>query len=478
MNKTKAIMVVFGGTGDLTYRKLLPAISNLSEEGRLPEKFIIVAVARKSFTKESYSVEIEKNSKSIYPFKHKTEYFQLSFDDQDGYKRLNFFLNQLDEQYGTKGNRLFYFATAPSYFEVISNNLKEAGMIHQNDSWQRIMIEKPFGYDLNSARQLNEVLCQTVSEQNIYRIDHYLGKEMLQNIIYIRFSNMIFDRVWDKDSIDNIQITVSEDIGIEGRGAYYDQSGALRDMVQNHLFQMLALLTMKRPARFDPESIRDEKVRMLKLLKPLNEDNLKDAVVFGQYESVGDFNSYVDEEGVSPVSTTETFVGLKLFIDDPRWTGVPFYLKTGKRLDKKQAYISVEFKETTHGESFFGGEHKPNILGIRIQPFEGIYLKFNIKEPGHLNHMVPADTDYCHNCDINYRSPEAYERLLLDALNGDASLFTRWDEVEASWTFIDQLTSLCCLEKRSLLTPYLSGGKGPESFDKLIERDKKVWWTF
>lgn len=478
MNNNNAIMVVFGGTGDLTYRKLLPAISNLSQEGRLPEEFIVVAVGRKAYTSENYCIEVSKRIDKDYTFKHKTEYFQLSFDDQEGFRRLNDFLNQLDERYKTNGNRLFYFATAPMFFEVISKNLQQAEMIHQNGSWQRILIEKPFGYDLKSAKHLNGVLCETVSEQNIYRIDHYLGKEMLQNIIYIRFSNMIFDRVWDKESIDNIQITVSEDTGIEGRGAYYDQSGALRDMVQNHLFQMLALLTMERPKTFDPESIRDEKVRLLKSLKPLNKETLKDHIVFGQYEAVGDLNSYIDENGVSLISTTETFVGLKLFIDDPRWEGVPFYLKTGKRLDKKEAYISVEFKETTHGESFFGGEHQPNILGIRIQPFEGIYLKFNIKEPGHLNHMVSADTDYCHNCDVNYRSPEAYERLLLDALNGDASLFTRWDEVEASWLFIDQLTSLCCLEKRSLLSPYLSGVSGPEKFQQLIERDEKVWWTF
>lgn len=478
MNKNKAIMVIFGGTGDLTYRKLLPAISSLSEEERLPEEFIVVAVGRKTFTSETYCQEVANRADKDYTFKSKTKYFQLTFDDPDGYKNLNAFLMNLDEQYNTAGNRLFYFATAPMYFEIISKNLRTADMIHQNGSWQRIMIEKPFGYDLKSAKGLNEILCETVSEQNIFRIDHYLGKEMLQNIIYIRFSNMIFDKVWDKDSIDNIQITVSEDIGIEGRGPYYDQSGALRDMVQNHLFQMLALLTMERPKTFDPESIRDEKVRILKRLKPLDETELKTHVVFGQYEAIEDLSSYVEEVGVSPTSTTETFVGLKLFINDPRWEGVPFYLKTGKRLNKKEAYISIEFKETTHGEKFFGGQHQPNILGIRIQPFEGIYLKFNIKEPGHLNHMVPADTDYCHNCDINYRSPEAYERLLLDALNGDASLFTRWDEVEASWTFIDQLTSICCLEKRSLLSPYPSASEGPQAFKDLIESDKKVWWTF
>lgn len=474
----KGIMVIFGGTGDLTYRKLLPAIMNLEEEGRLAKEFIIVSVGRKSFTKESYSQEIAKKIGKDYTFFERTEYFQLSFDEVFGYRKLNYYLNDLDTKWGTEGNRLFYFATAPKYFEVIANNLQQSGMIHQNNSWQRVMIEKPFGYDLSSAKRLNKVLCDTVKEKNIFRIDHYLGKEMLQNILYIRFSNAIFERVWNSESIDNIQITVSEDIGIEGRGVYYDQSGAMRDMVQNHLFQILALLTMDRPENFESETIRNEKVKIIKSLKPFDKDNLDKHVVFGQYDEVDGQLGYLQEDGVSPASTTETFVGMKLFMDHLNWQGIPFYLKTGKSLDKKEAYITVEFKEIKSDVQFFGGDHQPNILGIRIQPYEGIYLRFNIKEPGHLNHMVPAKTDYCHNCDIGYRSPEAYERLILDALQGDASLFTRWDEVEASWAFVDQLTSICCQQKRRLTYDYEIGSSGPDAFNKLIANDGKGWWIY
>lgn len=474
----KGIMVIFGGTGDLTYRKLLPAIMNLEEEGRLPKEFVVVSVGRKPFTKESYCQEVSKRIGKPYTFTTRTEYFQLSFDEAIGYRQLDYYLKEIDNEWGTKGNRLFYFATAPKFFEVIAKNLQQSGMIHQNHSWQRVMIEKPFGYDLLSAKRLNKVLCDAVKEKNIFRIDHYLGKEMLQNILYIRFSNIIFERIWDSENIDNIQITVSEDIGIEGRGTYYDQSGAMRDMVQNHLFQILALLTMDRPKNFEAETIRNEKVKIIKALKPFDKDDLDRYVVFGQYHEADGQRGYLKEEGVSPVSTTETFVGMKLFLDHPNWEGVPFYLKTGKRLDKKEAYITVEFKKTQSEDQFFGGEHQANILGIRIQPYEGIYLRFNIKEPGHLNHMVPANTDYCHNCDISYRSPEAYERLILDALQGDASLFTRWDEVEASWEFVDQLTSICCQQKRKLTFGYKAGSSGPDAFNRFIADDGKGWWIY
>ena len=474
----ESIMVIFGGTGDLTYRKLLPAIENLYLENKLSERFCVVAVGRKPFKTESYRIEIEKRIGRPYKFANRVSYYQLSFDDPKGYEGLNDYLRHVDETCGTKGNRLFYFATAPKYFEIISRHLNETNMVTQLDGWHRIMIEKPFGYDLETAKALNKVLCETVTEKNIYRIDHYLGKEMLQNILYIRFSNMIFERIWHKECIDNIQITVSEDIGIEGRGKYYDQSGALRDMVQNHLFQILALLTMERPTVFDPTHIRDEKVQIFKSLVPLDPESLEDHVVFGQYKGNEAQKGYLQEEGVSVDSTTETFVGLKLFIDQPRWRDVPIYMKTGKSLKAKEAYITVEFKQSMKDSGFFGGEVQSNILGIRIQPFEGIYLRFNIKEPGHLNHMVPADTDYCHNCDINYRSPEAYERLLLDGLLGDASLFTRWDEVEASWAFVDQLTTLCCKDKKRLTEHYESGSDGPSGFKRIVERDKKVWWKF
>ncbi len=478
MINNKAIIVIFGGTGDLAYRKLLPALMNLEEEGRLPSNFEVVAVGRKPFTTDSYCEEIGRRIEKAFTLKERTHYYQLSFDDQEGYRRLNISLEAIDYSRSIGGNRLFYFATAPKYFEIISRHLREVGMLHQQNSWQRIMIEKPFGYDLESAKKLNQILCDAVGEKNIYRIDHYLGKEMLQNIIYIRFSNILFEKLWNRESIDNIQLTVSENIGIEGRGPYYDQSGALRDMVQNHLFQMVALLTMDRPSSFDPENIRNEKVKMLKSLKPFDETHIKEQVVFGQYEGNDEVRSYTEEIGVSPVSTTETFVGLKVYIDSSRWQGVPIYIKTGKRLEKKEAYVTVEFKSNGSGDPFFGGAQQANILGIRIQPFEGIYLRFNIKEPGHLNKMVPASSDYCHNCDINYRSPEAYERLILDGIQGDASLFTRWDEVEASWQFIDQLTSICCLQKRSLMHMYESGSDGPEAFSRLIENEEKVWWSF
>jgi glucose-6-phosphate 1-dehydrogenase len=470
------IFTIFGGTGNLTYNKLIPAFYQLYKEGRMKDNVSIVALGRREKTSASYRVEfkefLKKNIKDfdeeVYSrFNVLIHYFQMDFENAEDYKALFHYMNQTDADHNGSGNRIFYLATSPTFFPFISEQLKEKKLL-DTGGYTRAVFEKPFGYNLESATEINETISEIFGEPNIYRIDHYLGKEMIQNINMVRFSNQIFSTVWNKDSIDNVQITVKEKVGVEERGGYYDDSGALRDMIQNHILQILALVAMEPPKNFDTDSIRDEKVKVIRNLE-INTD-LSDYknLIFGQYEG------YKQEVKVDPSSKTETFVAMKCHVNTPRWEGVPFYIRTGKALDGREAEIIIEFKVDTCC-SQFDSEAEPNLLVIKIQPEEGVYFRINTKEPRSENKLMTVSMDYCQSCNIFYKSPEAYEKLLLDIMNGDATLFTRWDEVESAWQLVSKLVD-DCTDKGKYMTTYAIGSDGPEESHRFLENDGRQWW--
>lgn len=475
MNKTGLIFTIFGATGNLAYNKLFPALYQLYQEEKLNEGVHFVAIGRREKTSEQYRNEVKKiiqkknngyTEESFFEFQQRIHYFEMNFSNADTYNMLNEFIQDLDNQYKAQGNRIFYLATSPIDFPTISENLKAFKLLEVK-GFKRAVFEKPFGFDLESATEINNRVSAIFGEDNIYRIDHYLGKEMIQNILTVRFSNQIFDSVWNKDAIDNVQITVKENIGVEERGGYYDKSGALRDMVQNHLLQMLAFIAMDEPKDFNTNSIRDEKVKVLKNIQ-IDMDCEKDKnIVYGQYEG------YRQEEKVDPKSRTETYVAIKCEIKHPRWEGVPFYLRTGKFLDSREAVIIIEFKNKDYG-GVFSETAQPNLLVIKIQPEEGIYFRINTKKPRSEKDLMAVSMDYCQSCNIAYRSPEAYERLLGDIILGDSTLFTRWDEVETAWRLIQALMIHC--QGKECLTEYKKGSRGPEEADLLLAKTRRKWW--
>ena len=480
------LMVIFGGTGDLTHRKLIPALYNLLNEGILPDAFAVVSVGRRNKTSEEYREELKKSVQQYSRFSmeqekwevlaQKIHYYPLDFRQGEGYTSLDDYLKKMEKQYGTKGNRMYYLAVAPEYFEVIVDHLHAYEMTDSSEGWKRVVIEKPFGRDLQSARYLNKKITHAFTEQNTYRIDHYLGKEMLQNIMVIRFANAFFEPIWNNKFIDHIQISSSETLGVEERGGYYEKAGVLRDMIQNHMLQLLALTAMEPPVRLDTESIRDEKVKILKGLRKMSVEEIRSNVILGQYGSNGEKKGYRQENRISPTSDTETFMALKVQIENFRWGGVPFYIRTGKRLPKKSTEIIVQFKsipEILYWKEF--ENLKPNLLVIRIQPMEGIFMQFNAKKPGTETQIVPVQMDFCQNCEIGSNSPEAYERLLYDVMKGDSTLFTRWDEVEYSWRFIDTIAKAWEREK-PLFPNYDAGTWGPKEADELLQKDGRKWW--
>lgn len=481
------LMVIFGGTGDLTHRKLIPALYNLLNEGILPDAFAVVSVGRRNKTSEEYREELKKSVQQYSRFSmeqekwevlaQKIHYYPLDFRQGEGYTSLDDYLKKMEKQYGTKGNRMYYLAVAPEYFEVIVDHLHAYEMTDSSEGWKRVVIEKPFGRDLQSARYLNKKITHAFTEQNTYRIDHYLGKEMLQNIMVIRFANAFFEPIWNNKFIDHIQISSSETLGVEERGGYYEKAGVLRDMIQNHMLQLLALTAMEPPVRLDTESIRDEKVKILKGLRKMSVEEIRSNVILGQYGSNGEKKGYRQENRISPTSDTETFMALKVQIENFRWGGVPFYIRTGKRLPKKSTEIIVQFKsipEILYWKEF--ENLKPNLLVIRIQPMEGIFMQFNAKKPGTETQIIPVQMDFCQNCEIGSNSPEAYERLLYDVMKGDSTLFTRWDEVEYSWRFIDTIAKAWEREK-PLFPNYDAGTWGPKEADELLRKDGRKWWN-
>lgn len=486
-------IIIFGASGDLTARKLMPALYNLALDGRLPPRFAIVSYARTKWSDEEFRKEARKNvaehsRRPLDPdvwdsFAAGLFYTDGGYDDPEGHDRLNARLREVEAARDTGGNRLYYLAVPPTTFRGIIEQLSrlraqgEAG-----EGWSRVIVEKPFGVDLASARELNRAVHSVFSEDDVYRIDHYLGKETVQNILVFRFANGIMEPIWNHRYVDHVQITVAESLGVGRRGSYYDGSGALRDMVQNHIMQLLSLIAMEPPIAIDGTSVRNEKVKVLNAVRLFDDDEVALATARGQYGpgwvAGEEVPAYHEEEGVPGDSQTETFAALRLFVDSWRWAGVPFYLRSGKRLPKRSTEIAVTFKAAPQllFHDFIDEPHlESNVLSIRVQPNEGISLKFLTKVPGSPPRLRPAAMDFVYGASFVVQSPSAYETLLLDALQGDATLFTRSDEVEAAWTIMERVLNGWQAAAPAKLPSYEAGTWGPAAADELIERDGRQW---
>ncbi len=488
-------LVIFGATGDLTHRKLIPALYNIAVSGDLPPQFKVVGFARRDKSDDVFRKELQEanaehsrqahNDELWDSFAHSIHYHRSEFEDPDGYKALGKLLEDFDNERGTEANRLFYLASAPEYFDQIMQQLRAAGLSEGTGGrWARVVCEKPFGKDLKTARHLNEVVSQTFHEKDTYRIDHYLGKETAQNIMVLRFANSLFEPNWNSRYIDHVQITCAENLGMEGgRGGYYDTAGALRDMVQNHLFQLLSLVAMEPPTDLSADSVRDEKVKVIRALRPLTgPEAVGQSVVRAQY-TAGSVDGvtrvgYRQEDRVNPESKTECYVALRLFVDTWRWQGVPFYIRVGKQLPKKATEISVHFKkppQVPFATSQMIADSE-NTLIIRIQPDEGISLRILCKQPGQALFVQPVKMDFHYSNSFGKASPEAYERLLLDAMAGDATLFARRDEVENAWKFIDEIEKAWHESPTPpAMREYPAGSWGPKEADEMLARDGHEW---
>lgn len=489
------ILVIFGATGDLTARKLVPALYNLALEGQLPGHFACVGFARRPNTHEAFRTEMLEainefsRSKPVdqnlwKTFKEQLFYLQSDFDDDQGYENLNRFLQTLDAQLGTKGNRVFYLSVQPSFFPLIVEKLNQHHLTYHVDQvknkWSRVIIEKPFGHDTESAKKLQQDLIQHLDESQIYRIDHYLGKETVQNLLVFRFGNSFFESIWNNHHVDNVQITVGEEIGIGTRGRFWEEAGMLRDIVQNHVMQLLSLVAMEPPTNLRASSIHDEKVKVIESIRHFPHERLDEYAVRGQY-GPGFIDGepvigYREEANVNPQSNVETYVALKLYIDNWRWAGVPFFVRAGKRLPKRATEIAIAFKKAP-GYLFkdTAAEIDPNVLVIRIQPDEGISLKINCKVPSLSTVLQPVKMDFRYGSYFGSAPPEAYERLICDCMAGDNTLFARDDEVFMSWQLLTPLLHYWQSTPPKDFPNYSSGTWGPEEADKLIEREGRQW---
>ncbi|MEB2288927.1 MAG: glucose-6-phosphate dehydrogenase [Anaerolineae bacterium] len=468
-------LVIFGASGDLTERKLIPALFSLHQRGRLPGRLQIVGSARSPFSDEDFRAHLRDgvqqyatesfNAAAWDRFAAAISYLRGDSNVADDYAKLAAFLR---EKENGPANRLYYLAVAPSLYAPIVEHLGAADMVHETDGWRRIVVEKPFGRDLASAHALNDTIHRVFAEHQVYRIDHYLGKETAQNVLFFRFANTIFEPVWNRNYVDHVQITVAETVDVGHRASYYDHAGVLRDMFQNHLLQLLALVAMEPPASFNADALRNEKVKVLRALRPVEPGNL----TLAQYEG------YRDLKGVAPGSSTPTFAALKLYVDNWRWQGVPFYLRSGKALARKVSEIVVEFKCPPHvmfdrptGDCF-----PPNVLSLCIQPDEGIHLQFQAKVPSSQQDTRSVDMEFHYRSSFgNGKLPDAYERLLLDALLGDASLFTRSDEIESAWRLIDPILDGREGTEALIVAPYAPGSMGPVESDDFLARDGRLW---
>jgi len=492
MKKPKnLILVIFGASGDLTKRKLIPALFHLYKQGLLPDKFAILGVSRSKLTDDSfkqkmndalfeYAGAVSEDKQIVQQFVEKLFYCSLNTSSAEEYAKLKLRLDELNGIYDTGGNFIYYLSTPPSLYGVIPTNLAESNLNIESPGWKRLIIEKPFGYDLTSARELNSDLLKNWDEDQIFRIDHYLGKETVQNLLVTRFSNGIFEPLWNRNYIHHVEITSAENIGVEDRGGYYDNSGALRDMIQNHLLQVAALVAMEPPASVESNSIRNETMKVFQSLRPLTVENIRHDVVRGQYISSKikgqTVNGYREENGVDLNSRTETYAALKFYIDNWRWGGVPFYIRSGKRLPTRVSEVVIHFKPTPH--PLFQNQvlcDSCNQLVIRIQPDEGILLKFGMKLPGQGFTVQNVNMDF-HYSDLPHdHLPTAYERLLYDCMLGDSTLYARGDAVEAAWKFISPIHEIWENEKEMKIHGYPAGTWGPENADDLIEDADMTW---
>jgi glucose-6-phosphate 1-dehydrogenase len=486
-------LVLFGATGDLAHRKVVPALYQLWRTNLLPHEFVVLAIGRRPYddatlrdelraSLEKYSRVLPLDEAAWRSFSSRIRYQHLDFADPAGYDALAGRLAEIDKEQNSRGNHLFYLATQPSAFAEIVSQLGRVGLDHERHEggWRRVVIEKPFGHDLDSAIRLNREVGKVFRERQVYRIDHYLGKETVRNLLVFRFGNGIFEPIWNRRHIDHVQITVAESIGVENRGAFYEETGASRDFLQNHLLQLMSLVAMEPPATFEADALRDEKVKVIRAIGELSPDEIRTDVVRGQYGkgwvAAKPVAGYREEPEVNRDSETETFIAARFEVDDWRWSGVPFYLRTGKRLPKRATEIAIQFKEVPH--RLFkdsSSEPDPNLLAIRIQPDEGIMLRFGAKVPGLGIDVRSVTMDFTYGSAFSVDSPDAYETLILDALLGDASLFTRADEVETAWGIVTPIIDSWANDDPPNFPNYEAGTWGPEEADQLLKREGRRW---
>ena len=475
-------IIIFGASGDLTQRKLVPSLFNLFRKGRMPKQFRIIGYGNTAFSDDQFRAHLEEGVKQFASFEFKPEewssfapnlaYLQGRYTDLADFKKLGSLIKNWEVN---SSNRMYYMATPPGVFPNIIDLLGLTGQLTEYNGWRRVVIEKPFGTDFESARSLNEQIHKTLNENQIYRIDHYLGKETVQNILVTRFANTIFEPLWNRNYIDHVEITVAEQVGVEHRARFYDSVGVLRDMFQNHLLQLVSLVAMEPPASFDATALRNEKVKVLSSIRPMKAEEVIQNTVGTQYRG------YREEEGVNPNSMTPTYAALKLQIDNWRWQGVPFYLRSGKRLKEKLSQITIQFKEPPNLLFNTNKEHPtPNMLVLYLQPDEGVHLRFEAKVPDTIAELRSVDMEF-HYADSFGKTaiPEAYERLLLDTISGDASLFTRADEVETAWSLIDPILQVWETNTEAQpLAFYEPGSWGPTEADELLTQDGRKWSTW
>jgi len=478
------VLVIFGATGDLAHRKLLPALYNLAHQGALPERFELVGVSRSKYAHEEFQQiareSIERFSRTkpdpavLDGLLSDMRYIPGVFDDDSVYAEVGRTLDDLDGKAGYPLSRVFYLSTAPQFFPVIVGELGKAGLNSAEQRDTRVVIEKPFGYDLASARRLNADVLKVFDESQVFRIDHYLGKETVQNLMAFRFANALFEPVWNRNFVDYVQITAVEDIGIEGRAGYYEGAGALRDLVQNHMLQLLALLTMEPPASFEANRLRDEKLKVLESIVPPVVESVPSMAMRSQYgpgvQAGVPARGYREEDGVAPDSRTETYAALRLQISNWRWAGVPFYLRTGKRVARKLTEIAVQLKPVPHLAFQSQGSVgvQPNQIVLTVQPDEGVSISLGAKIPGPRMRIRPVSMEFHYGTSFVSQSPEAYERLILDAMRGDATLFTRNDEIEALWGIVDPILTAWKQDTASPIPQYPAGSQGPPDANSLL----------